>query len=309
MSRLTSVLIFVFLIVSLFGCRKKKTDGLSEETIQVDGRTREYLQYLPEDWEHQLDLPVLFVLHGGNVGTPENTMNGIDFRDLADQDKFILIYPAGVDKNWNDGRPTDANLQGVDDVNFFRELIAKLVSKYSVDTNAIFATGISNGGFMSSRLGCELSDKIAAIAVVAATMEENTVYANCAPANNVSAIYIHGTADQIVPISGGEMTEGDGGFVVSHQQAVSKWVQINQTETTPVITDLPNTTDDGTTITSYQYLSGNNGTDVVGYIIENGGHTWPQSSGLQLAFIVGLTSRDMNANQVIWDFFKDHKRN
>lgn len=309
MMLVTRVVLFSLAVASLFGCRKRNTAGASEETIVVDGRTREYLQFLPEDWEEESTLPVLFVLHGGNVGTPENTMNSIDFREFANQDKFILIYPAGVAKNWNDGRPTDANLQGVDDVNFFRQLISKLVSKYAVDTNAVFATGISNGGFMSSRLGCELSDKIAAIAVVAATMEENTVYANCAPANNVSAIYIHGTDDQIVPISGGEMTAGDGGFVVSHQDAVTKWVQINQTEATPIITDLPNSTNDGTTITSYHYQKGNNGTDVVGYIIENGGHTWPQSSGLQLAFIVGLTSRDMNANQVVWDFFKYHKRN
>lgn len=304
-----NILFLITLVFLISGCKKNKGNGeLTDELIVVDGRTRAYLQYLPEEWDTQSDMPVVFVLHGGNIGTPQNTMNGIDYRELADAEKFIVVYPAGVEKNWNDGRPTDANQLGVDDVDFFRKMIDKLVATYQIDENAVFATGISNGGFMSSRLGCELSDRIAAIAVVAATIEQNTVFANCDPSTPVSAIYIHGTDDGFVPINGGEMTQGDGGSVVSHMAAIEKWVDINNTSVTPVVTDLPDIANDGTTIMESDYQDGDNGTQVIGYVIENGGHTWPLSTGFPFTFIVGKTSKDMDAKQVIWDFFKTHKR-
>ena len=308
-SKMRAILLVLTIAFFTTGCKKNNDlTGKTDQTIVVDGRTREYIQYLPEDWEEQAALPIVFVLHGGNVGTPENTIKGIDFRDLSEEDKFILIYPAGIDKNWNDGRPTDANLQGVDDVNFFRKLIEKLVANFDVDENAVFVTGISNGGFMSSRLGCELGDKIVAFAAVAATIEANSVFTACAPTTPVSAMYIHGTSDPIVSINGGEMTSGDGGFIVSHADAINKWVQLNNTSVIPVVTNFPDIANDGTTIVRFLYENGSDGSEVVSYVIENGGHTWPQASGLQLQFIVGITSQDMKATQVVWDFFKSHKR-
>ena len=276
----------------------------TDETISVDGRQRQYIQFLPEEWVAATNLPILFVLHGG-TGSPEGMLNYVDFRELATQEKFIVIYPKGIEKNWNDGRPTDANQLGVDDVTFFRKLIDKLLANYSVNEDAVFVTGISNGAFMASRLGCELSNKIKAFASVAGTIEATTIAPNCNPDGPISALYIHGTLDDFVPIEGGEMTEGDGGFIVSHWDAIAKFNEINNSSESPEITNLPDIADDGTTIIETKYSNTNNGSEVISYVIENGGHTWPQGRD-GFDFFLGITSEDMNAKQVIWNFFKRH---
>ncbi len=300
-----NIFIVVTLSVLFIGCNKSDDfvgAEQTDETISVDGRQRQYIQFLPEGWSEETNLSLLFVLHGG-TGSPEGMLDYVDYRALATQEKFILIYPKGIEKNWNDGRPTDANQLGVDDVNFFRKLIEKLVSIYSVNEEAIFVTGISNGAFMASRLGCELSDKIKAFASVAGTIEATTIAPNCNPDDSISALYIHGTLDDFVPIEGGEMTEGDGGFIISHWDAIAKWNDLNNSSETPTITNLPDIADDGTTIVETKYSNINNGSEVISYVIENGGHTWPGAAD-GFDFFLGNTSQDMDAKQVIWDFFE-----
>jgi len=302
------IFIHILALITLISCNK--TDDTIEgslqtnETISVDGRQREYIQFLPKSWDVQTNMPIVFMLHGG-TGTPEGTLDYVDFRALANQKKFILIYPMGIQKKWNDGRPTDANQLGVDDVNFFRKLIDKLLANYSVNEVAVFVTGISNGGFMASRLACELSDKIKAFASVAATIEANTIASNCSSSLPVSAIYIHGTADEFVPFNGGEMTAGDGGFITSHWEAIAKWNNNNNSSANPIITNLPNIANDDTTITETKYSNTNNGSEVISYVVDNGGHTWPGAAD-GFDFFLGNTSQDMDAKQVIWDFFERH---
>jgi polyhydroxybutyrate depolymerase len=163
---------------------------------------------------------------------------------------------------------------------------------------------------MSSRLGCELSNRIAAIAVDAATIEATTIAPNCNPGRPVPAIYIHGTTDPLVPFTGGQMTAGGtaGGTVLSHFQAIDKWVTINACNSTPTITDLPDIANDGTTIKQRVYSGGTNGSEVVSYVVLNGGHTWPQGYQYLNEAIIGKTSQDMNACEVIWTFFKRFSR-
>lgn len=254
-------------------------------------------------------MPVVFVIHGGS-GTPEGMIRNADFKSIADREKILLVYPAGTQKNWNDGRPTAPNQAGVDDVAFFDAMSKYLVLNYSADETRMFATGISNGGFMSSRLGCELSTRIAAIAVVAATMEALTIAPGCNPGRPVSAMYIHGTSDPLVPFTGGEMTASGtaGGTILSHFQAIDKWVSINSCSSSPVTSDLPDIANDGTTIKRRVFSGGTDGSEVVSYVILNGGHTWPQGYQYLNEAIIGKTSQDMNACEVIWEFFSRFQR-
>jgi polyhydroxybutyrate depolymerase len=221
-----------------------------------------------------------------------------------------LVYPEGVQKNWNDGRPTAPNQLGINDVGFFNQMCDYMINNYSVDAKKIYATGISNGGFMSTRLGCELSNRIAAIAVNAATIEATTIAPNCKPNRPVPALYIHGTADPLVPFTGGLMTAGGtaGGTILSHFQTIDKWITINGCSATPTITDLPDISNDGTTIKQRVYSGGTNGSEVVSYVVLNGGHTWPQGYQYLSESIIGKTSQDMNGCEVIWAFFKKFKR-
>jgi polyhydroxybutyrate depolymerase len=222
----------------------------------------------------------------------------------------VLVYPEGVQKNWNDGRPTVPNQLGINDVGFFNQMCNYMINNYSVDGKKIYATGISNGGFMSTRLGCELSNRIAAIAVNAATIEAKIIAPNCNPGRPVPALYIHGTTDPLVPFLGGQITAGGtaGGTILSHFQVIEKWVALNGCNSTPTITDLPDISNDGTSIKQRVYSGGTNGSEVVSYVIMNGGHTWPQGYQYLNEAIIGKTSQDMNACEVIWTFFKRFSR-
>jgi polyhydroxybutyrate depolymerase len=237
-------------------------------------------------------------------------INIANFKTIADRDKVVLVYPEGVQKNWNDGRPTAPNQLGINDVGFFNQMCDYMINNYSVDAKKIYATGISNGGFMSTRLGCELSNRIAAIAVNAATIEATTIAPNCKPNRPVPALYIHGTTDPLVPFLGGQITAGGtaGGTILSHFQVIEKWVALNGCNSTPTITDLPDIANDGTTIKQRVYSGGTNGSEVVSYVITNGGHTWPQGYQYLNEAIIGKTSQDMNACEAIWTFFKRFSR-
>ena len=312
-------LVFNLLTISifLFSCKKEGGPTLSvdkpseQKTINItfDGVARNFIVYLPSGYNNSGKMPLIFAIHGGS-GTPEGMINIANFKTIADRDKVVLVYPEGVQKNWNDGRPTAPNQLGINDVGFFNQMCDYMINNYSVDAKKIYATGISNGGFMSTRLGCELSNRIAAIAVNAATIEATTIAPNCKPNRPVPALYIHGTTDPLVPFLGGQITAGGtaGGTILSHFQVIEKWVALNGCNSTPTITDLPDIANDGTTIKQRVYSGGANGSEVVSYVVLNGGHTWPQGYQYLNEAIIGKTSQDMNACEVIWTFFKRFSR-
>lgn len=275
--------------------------------LVIDGISRSLVIYLPEGYNNAGKMPMILALHGGG-GSPTQFLADANFRPIADRDKVILVYPAGIQNSWNSGMPTNANLLGIDDVSFIDQLCDYMIANYAVEATKIYATGHSNGGFMASRLACELSNRIAAIAVSSATIEQTTVFPNCNPANPVPAIYMHGTADNFVPIGGGNVTIGSGGLLVSHQDAIAKWVSINNCNPTPIITNLPDIANDGTTITETKYINGTNGSEVISYVILNGGHTWPHGNPGLPESIVGKVSKDMNGVEVAWAFFKRFHR-
>jgi len=305
------------ILIMFFSCNKEDspTTPTDESSMQnslsltVEGNIRSFIVYLPKGYNNAGKMPMIFAIHGGS-GTPEGMINIANFKAIADRDKVVLVYPSGIQNNWNDGRPTTPNQLGINDVSFFNQMCDYMINNYSVDGTKIYATGISNGGFMSSRLGCELSNRIAAIAVVAATMEATTIAPSCNPGRPVPVIYIHGTTDPLVPFTGGQMTAGGtaGGSILSHFQALDKWATINSCNSIPTVTDLPDVANDGTTIKQRVYSGGINGSEVVSYVISNGGHTWPQGYQYLNEAIIGKTSQDINACEVIWTFFQRFKR-
>jgi polyhydroxybutyrate depolymerase len=313
-------ILFFISVIALISCSKNDTDNstptpaqdkASEQktiNITVDGSNRSFVLFLPNGYNNAGKMPMIFAIHGGS-GNPNSMIQLADFRPIANRDKVVLVYPEGLQTSWNDGRPTASNIAGINDVNFFSAMCDYVIANNNVDATRIYATGISNGGFMSSRLGCELSNKIAAIAVDAATIEQNTISANCNPGRPVPAIYIHGTLDGLVPFLGGTVTVGAGGTILSHAQAIAKWINLNNCSTTSIDTNLPDLDpNDGTTIKKREYLNGTNGAEVVSYVVTGGGHTWPQGYQYSPESIIGKTSQDMNANEVIWAFFKRFKR-
>jgi polyhydroxybutyrate depolymerase len=310
---MSKLLIYILCLFASVSCKKNSvasgTDKNSElVTIKVstDGRDRSFLVYKPKGYNNAGKMPLIFVNHGGQ-GTSQGMMQIADFRSIADRDKIIVIYPQGYQNTWNDGRPTTSNQLGVDDVIFFRQMCDYAVNNLSADNARIYVTGLSNGGFMAARIGCELSDRIAAFAIVGASYEQG-IYNSCTPTKAVSAIVIQGTLDPFVPFNGGLVFPGAGGIAVSHAQAITKLVALNNCSNLPVVTDLPDIVSDGTTITETKYTNQVTGTAVVSYKIVNGGHTWPQGLQYLPETTIGKTSQDMNANEVIWTFFRAFRR-
>ncbi len=177
--------------------------GFSSITT-ADGRVR---SYLVSDLSNGEPAPLLFVLHGfgGNaqaMGGFTDIENSLDAYDLD----AVVVYPngtgaeQGLPQSWNAGTCCPfASLNLVDDVAFFEELIASLISQYDIDTDRVWVVGHSNGGMMAYRLACELSSRITAIGVAAGSM----MIDSCSPTRPVAALHVHGDLDTVVPLAGG----------------------------------------------------------------------------------------------------------
>jgi len=240
-----------------------------------------------------------------------------EFDSLSDKEGFIVVYPDGVGKRWNDARIANeardrAHEENIDDVGFISALIDSMVTDREADPRRVYVTGMSNGAIMSFRLACELSNKIAAIAAVDGGIPVHGVE-HCSAARHVSVLMINGTEDPLVHWGGGEVTGPFGfkklGKLLSPLETVQFWVKRDHCGLSPDSTEEPDIDPgDGTRVLKTDYAGGLNGTEVILYIIEGGGHTWP--GGLQYLpkWIVGRTCRDIDACQIIWDFFRNRKR-
>jgi polyhydroxybutyrate depolymerase len=276
-------------------------------TLLFDGRERTYLIITPED-ELTEPLALILALHGGG-GTARSmcAMPG-GLTTPARDTGYLLVCPEGFDRHWNDGRDIQrwrAHAEGIDDVGFLMALIDHLSLQYPIDQEMIFASGISNGGQMSYRLACERSDRIMAIAPVVASM---AVTLDCDPSNPVSILVINGTEDPLVPYEGGEIRalRRGLGYVHSTSEVIQFWARHNscagEAERYPEPDRSPA---DGTRIWRMEYDHCLNNTRVILYEVEGGGHTWPGANQYLPKFLIGRLSRDMQASEVIIDFFED----
>ncbi len=224
------------------------------------------------------------------------------FDDLAESRGFIVAYPDSINGHWNDTRA----LSPADDVGFVSALIREVERNHPVDPARIYATGISNGGFFAQRLACDLSDQIAAVASVAATMPE-TLLPVCHPRQPVSVMFMQGTKDPLVHIEGGNVARTHGRNI-SLSAAVDFWLNHDEIKSKPESSDLPAHDPNGTTVHRDVHAGGKQNSEVVVYTIQGGGHTWPGGDQYLPVFLVGKVNHDLNATEAIWDFFVRHKR-
>lgn len=265
---------------------------------------RTYIVHVPTTYTNA-PTPLVFNFHGSD-STGSGQENNSHMNITSDANNFIVVYPDGINKNWADGRTYTANQTNhADDVAFVKSMISELSKQLNIDTHRIYATGMSNGGMMAYRLACEMTQTFVAIAPVSSafTVELKSV---CKPSGAIPVLIMHGTTDPLLPYNGGNIGTADRGQMVATTEAVSYWVNNNGASSTPVVTNFANTVADGTSIVRNVYGSGTN--QVQFFKIIGGGHTW--ANGLQYlpARVIGLVSRDMDASNVIWDFFKMHTR-
>jgi len=269
--------------------------------VTRDGATRTYAIHIPAGYDASKTYPLVLLFHGGG-GNGSHFLSRTRFGPKADKDGFIVVAPDGIDRHWNDGRGTTN--PDVDDVGFVKQLIADLKSRLPIDEKRIYATGVSNGGFFVERLGCELSETLAAIGPDVGPMPANLL-SSCKP-EPIAVVGIQGAADSGIPLNGGEMGgNGNGGVVVSAEHTMKLWATADSCNPSPTVTSISPRVNDGTKVIKYSYAGCTAGTDVVYYVVQGMGHGWPPLEGA----LDGIaTSRNINATKVIWDFFSAHSR-
>jgi polyhydroxybutyrate depolymerase len=256
--------------------------GLQTKTFSHDNVNRNYLVYIPNSYDSEIDYPLMFLFHGFG-GIASQFMNTADMRDLAESKNFIVVYPQGLDlantgSHWNCSNPSADNKSDVDDIGFIENLIDQLLIDYPViDNKRIYAAGYSNGGFMSYYLACN-SNKFAAIGSVAGTMLDDS-YQNCNAQFPTAMINIHGTDDFDVPYVGNS-------YYPSIPDVVDWWKNFNNTTNEDLLTN-----QDGT-IEQYIYYDDAGDRFVEHIKVIGGGHYWDDK----------LNYEAKNTSVLIWDF-------
>lgn len=278
--------------------------GTFYETVKHEGLERTFRFHVPRSCRFEVEEPLVFLLHGGGgTGFKMEKLTQGGFNALSENENFIAVYPDGIDKRWNDGRYDLPQ----DDVAFLVSLIDYFDNHYNIDRNKVYATGISNGAFMSHRLAIEVPDKFAAVAPVVGPMSENL--SSLTPRKPIPILAIIGTDDPLIPWEGGEVKVlwWKRGRSVSAKATLDFWVKHNRCSAVPAETLLPDRDpDDGCRARVKTYLPEAGGAEVVFYAVEGGGHTWPGGYQYLGEWLVGPTCRDFDANRVIWDFFRKH---
>ena len=268
-------------------------------TLRMNGVERSYLLYLPASYRHGHPAPLVLAFHAG--GTRSQAMpihTGLS--RLADREGFVVAYPDGLGRRWNDGRGYAATH---DDVGFVRALVDTLERELSVDPRRVYATGISNGAMFTYRLACDLPGVLAAVAPVAGAMPTDLAPA-CARTTPVSVLAFQGTADPLLPYAGRGASRR--GRVLSATRSVAFWATVAGCAPTPATTDEPDRVTDGTRARHIVFEGCRDGHAVELYTIEGGGHTWP--GGPPAGASVGRVSREVDATELIWAFFAQHPK-
>jgi polyhydroxybutyrate depolymerase len=290
------------------GVAAPAVSGSREGQIQHGGLTRRYTIHVPASLNTRVPASLVLVLHGGG-GAAETAERLTGFSELADRKGFIVVYPNGIDRRWNDSRGVTGR-QDVDDVGYFTALVDHLKRTQAIDPRRVYVAGVSNGAMMSHRLACERADVVAAIAPVAGAVPE-PLGPRCSPKGAVSVVAINGTEDPLVRWNGGNVVRRSGrerGRTLSVPETVALWARLNRCSTWAAVTREPDRDPaDGTRVRREEYAPCQESASVVLYAVEGGGHSWPGTTRAARP-LSGRVSRDINATDLIWTFFESHPK-
>jgi len=282
-------LLTLLICLPLFTLAQQTING----SITHGGLQRDYTIHIPSSYNVNTPIPLVFCFHG--YGSNASTiMSYANFNYVSDTAGFIVIYPQGTLDNsgishWNVGWGGST----VDDIGFTEALMDNLSTTYNIDNNRIYSTGMSNGGFMSFLLACQLSNRIAAIAAVTGSMTPQA-YNACNPQHPTPILQIHGTSDQTVPYVGYPT------WTKSIDDVLQYWVAYNNCNTSATITAMPDINIfDGSTAEHIVYDGGDNYITTEHFKIYGGDHDWPGVWG----------NMDIHASAEVWKFFSRYDIN
>jgi polyhydroxybutyrate depolymerase len=281
------ILLLVFSTLTLFA-------GTQTAKFRYGNKMRSFIIYTPANFDNIQKQPLIINMHGF-LTDKSFQFDYTELHKLADIVNCIVVYPDGLDKRWNSGTFADLNSK-VDDVGFLGRLIDYMSINYNIDETRVYSTGYSAGGFMSFRVACETTNRLAAISTVGSSMTFST-FDNCSPSRPFPIMMFNGTSDPV--------TVYNGFFDVKPNfQVINLWKNLNSCSNSPVVEQLPNiVTNDNSRVIKETYNCADN-TEVTLMKIQNGGHTWPGSK--PLLFFLGNTNQDISANEEMWKFFSNY---
>lgn len=299
-----------------------KIGQLADARINFQGISRLYSYYIPSTYQSGDKFPLMITLHGRAFNATQQLADS-QFDKMAESEGFFLIAPncvtidndnnlasegytfrdlSGVPANnirWNAMYPF-YDIYGVNDVAYISALIDYFAENFGIDTDRVYLTGMSNGALMSMRLATELDDKIAGIGAVAGTISyefmENGI------TGPMKIVMINGDEDPTVSIDGSSY------YSPSIWEAAAWFNEQLGITGDPVITELPQAVEeDPTKVVKYEWPE-KDGSQVVIYLVEGGGHTWPGGTQYFPESQIGRLSMHYSASELIWDELKDfHK--
>lgn len=264
--------------------------------LTVRGVRRRYLLHVPDGLDPDSPVPLVVVIHGF-MQSPAHQARMSRWDDLADAERFITVYPMGVGipLHWPVHEPVAVSQGTRDQIDFLRALVETIQEEYAIDPDRIYACGMSNGGGVAAVLACEVPELFAAVGSVAGLYTHPPTPAADRP---VPLIAFHGRLDRIVPFEGGVKR------MRFAAPPVTEWLDAYARGcgcTTRTEARL------GETLHRVDHTGGPGGVEVVSYVLDDGGHTWP--GGIPLPEVItGPTSDAIDATRLIWDFFVRHPR-
>ena len=277
---------------SLISCTKALNTNVCN--FEHKGLERSFYIHAPTNIEQLDKIPLLFVLHGFG-GSAERIMGYSNFQSIADESNFIAIFPQGspfetilssASSHWNSGGWTVGS--DVDDVDFINSIIDWVSGEYNIDQERIYSTGMSNGGFMSYHLACNLSSRIAAIASVTGSMTKQT-FEDCDPTHPTPILQIHGAADTTVPYRGNSALGME-----SIPVSLNYWATFNACNPEPIVA-VADFFEESYSIEYWSYENCLNNTQVDLILHSTMGHFWPS-----------MDSHSISASADIWSFLSKY---
>ena len=235
--------------------------------------------------------PLVIAMHGF-LGTAKNMRRKTGFNAFAKRNGFLVAYPNGKLRRWNDGRSPSNR---VDDVGYLSSFVETMIANGSASRGRIYLAGHSNGGGMAMRMACVRPDLIGGIAVVATKSARNF---QCPNGNPVPALFVHGTKDPISP-HGGRPSSSRLGGALSGRDTIDLWRSRNRCSGS-ARSQVIDRQDDGTSVKVFQF----NGcaAALVYVLIEGHGHDWPRPSKKSTR-LQGPASQEIDATSLAWQFF------
>lgn len=286
------------------------------DTINSGGNQRTFRVHVPPTYDRSKPIPVVMVFHG--LGGTGGLMQALtQFNVYADKKNFVVIYPDGLGHRWDDGAHANSG-----DPKFISDMISKLSSIINIDRRHLYAVGYSNGGHFVMYLAC-VTTWLNAIGIIGSSMM--TGAASQCSSTRTPAMFFIGTADPLVPSDDaqhnatlGKLGDAVGlaglgtlstgmakmGGLMSAEETVEFWARKNGSSTSPYTTQMPDNSRDNTKVIRETF--GGYGSEVVYYKIQNGGHTWPGAIYNGPGDIVGNVSQDVDATELLTDFFMKH---